>query len=403
MMLHDTRSAPIITRQLRPFVPSPDAVRVIHVVYALQSGGMELGVLKLVNAINPQRVRSSICSTRAAGKLKQMTAPGVRVFELHGRKGNDPGLIWTLYRLFRRERPDIVHTHAWGTLVEGLVAARWARVPAVIHGEHGTMRLRWHQKLVQRRAWSNVDQVLSVSTRLAERMAAEVTFPLEKIRTIKNGVDLSRFGRMNRRDAREALGVPADGLTIGTVGRLVAVKDHFSLIEGVARLRQSGLTPLMLIAGDGPLKNDIAARAAALGIASQVKLLGHKSDVEVVLAALDAFVLSSLSEGLSNTILEAMASAVPVVATRVGGADELIDHGVNGLLVPPAAPAEIAAALALLLKDGTIRASMAAAGRERVETRFSLAEMVKQYEALYIEVSRARRSAVPRAVTLGAA
>lgn len=401
MMFQDARSGHESAGSPRRLGSSPDAIRVMHVVYALKPGGMELGVLKVVNALDPQRVRSAICSTRPGGRLRQLVAPGVPVFELRRRDGNDPRLVWALYRLFQRERPHIVHTHAWGTLLEGAVAARLAHVPVVVHGEHGTLQLRWHQRLLQRAAWSRVDQVVSVSTRLAERMASEIRFPIERIRTIRNGVDLSRFGRMNRVDARVALGLPADALIVGTVGRLVAVKDHVSLVEAVAQLRHQGFAPLLLVAGDGPLKGEIEQRAAALGITSQVRLLGHRPDVEVVLAVLNVFVLSSVSEGLSNTILEAMASGLPVVATNVGGADELVDEGVTGLLVPARAPAAMARAMGLLFADGAIRAAMGTAARHRVEAQFSLTEMVRRYEALYVDMSNARRSSAPRAVTVG--
>src|SRR5690606_38208675 len=122
-------------------------------------------------------------------------APDVPVFELQRRPGNDLRFVRDLYRLFRRERPHVVHTHAWGTLLEGLVAARLARVPFIVHGEHGTLQLRGYQRRLQRAAWSRVDRVLSVSSRLAERMAAETGFPADRIMTLRNGVDLSRFGR----------------------------------------------------------------------------------------------------------------------------------------------------------------------------------------------------------------
>ena len=126
---------------------------VMHVVYSLQPGGMELGVVKLVNGLNRAAVRSSICSTTPDGALKSLVANDVAVLELRRRQGNDPRLVWNLYQVFRRERPDIVHTHAWGTLLEGLVAARLARVPIVVHGEHGTLQLKHRQRVAQRIAW----------------------------------------------------------------------------------------------------------------------------------------------------------------------------------------------------------------------------------------------------------
>ena len=363
-----------------------EAIKVLHVVYALQPGGMEYGVVKLVNGLDRSHVRSAICSTKPAGQLRHLLAPDVSLFELQRREGNDPRLIRDLYTLFRREQPDVVHTHSWGTLVEGLVAARLARVPVLIHGEHGTLQLRPYQRFVQRRAWAAADRLLSVSSRLAERMAREARFPLTRIHTIRNGVDLSRFGAVSRAAAREALRLPSDVRLALTVGRLVPVKDHLTLLAAIALLRGQGMDVTVAIAGDGPLKELLVERASALGIADATHFLGHRSDVEVVLAAADVFTLTSSSEGLSNTILEAMASGLPVVATRVGGADELVEDGVSGILASPGAAGEIANALASLFQDPERRAAMGSAARARVEAEFSLAGMVQRYESTYLEL-----------------
>src|SRR5215216_4816401 len=242
----------------------------MHVVSELTPGGMELGVVKLVNGLSPERVRSAICSTRPASDLKRLVAPRVPVFELRRRDGNDPRLVWELYRLFRRERPHIVHTHAWGTLLEGLIAARLARVPVVVHGEHGTLQLRPYQRWLQRHGWSSVDRVLSVSTRLAERMATETGFPLQQIQTIRNGVDTARFSGRTQVEARAALGLDANRPIVGTVGRLVRVKDHLGLVDAVALLGREGLHPQVVIAGDSPLRATIESRLVALGLGTQV-------------------------------------------------------------------------------------------------------------------------------------
>jgi sugar transferase (PEP-CTERM/EpsH1 system associated) len=359
-------------------------VRVMHVMYSLRPGGMELGVAKLVNGLDPSAIESTICSTTPGGDLKPLIAPGVPVFELNRRQGNDPKLVWDLYRLFQRTQPDVVHTHAWGTLVEGLTAARLARVPAVVHGEHGTLQLRTHQRWVQRRAWAAADRVLSVSSRLAERIARETKFPLERITTIRNGVDISRFGRVSRGFARKVLDLHGERVAV-TVGRLVPVKDHMTLLESMAISRRRNVDAVLAIAGDGPLRSALEARASALGLSGSVRFLGHRPDVEIVLAAADVFVMSSESEGLSNTVLEAMASALPVAATRVGGTDEMVLDGCTGLLVDPHSPEALAAALSTLFENPDRARAMGAAGRARAESEFSLPGMIRRYETLYRE------------------
>lgn len=363
-------------------------LRVMHVVYGLRTGGMEMGVVKLVNGLDGRRVRSSVCSTTPAGPIKTLVSPSVPVFEMSRRKGNDVRIVSEMYRLFRREQPHIVHTHSWGTLIEGLAAARLARVPAVVHGEHGTLQLRRYQRVLQRAAWAATDRLLSVSSRLSERMARETGYPLDRITTIRNGVDLARFGAVSRADARRALGLDAGTPVVGTVGRLVPVKDHVGLVEAMAGVCRSEPRAVLLLAGDGPEQAAIEARVEALGLRSSVRLLGHRPDVETVLAALDLFVLSSVSEGLSNTILEAMAAGAPVVATRVGGADEMVVEGATGLLVESGQAGALATAIAGLLADDARRAAMGAAGRRRVEAEFELAGMVRRYDALYESVAR---------------
>ena len=372
--------------------PSREPVRVMHVLFALQPAGMEFGVVKLVNGLDPARVRSSICSTRPAGDMKRFVDSHVPVFELRRRDGNDARLVWELFKLFRRERPHVVHTHAWGTLVEGLVAARLARVPYIVHGEHGTLQLRWYQTRIQRLMWGQATRVLSVSRKLSERMAAATGFPVSRIHTIQNGVDFGRFSPDLRGQGRTAVGLSDDAFVIGTAGRLVEVKDHANLIDALAIVQNRGVEFTAVIAGDGPLFESLQARIAERGLQSRVRLLGHQAQIERLYAGLDVFVLPSRSEGLSNTILEGMASGLPVVATRVGGAEELVEEGRTGLLVPSQDAGALADALIRLAADPVRARAMGTAGRLKAEREFSIARMLRDYEALYLDLVNSRRS-----------
>jgi sugar transferase (PEP-CTERM/EpsH1 system associated) len=347
---------------------------------------MEHGVVKLANGLDSTRVESSICSTTPGGALRAHVRAGVPVFELQRRPGN---------RTFRNVRPDIVHTHSWGTLCEGLLAARLARVPKVVHGEHGTLQLKPYQARIQRLAWGRVDRLLSVSSRLAERMAEGTGFSLERVHVIRNGVDLSRFGTVARAAARRELGLDDDVFVIGTAGRLVPVKDQGLIVEAVAELSRRGRRVVALIAGEGPLLDELRAHAAAKGVADVIRFLGHRPDLERVFAALDIFVLSSISEGLSNTILEAMASGLPVVATRVGGADELVLDEATGVLVPPRSAGALADAIERLAADPERRKAMADAARRRACDEFAIERMMENYTTFYESIGdripRARR------------
>ena len=365
-------------------------IKVMHVLFSLRTGGTELGVVKLVNSLDGARVTSAICSSKPADALKGRLAPGVTLFEFNRRDGNDPSFVAQLVRLFRQERPDVVHTHSWGTLYEGLVAARLASVPHVIHGEHGTLDTRRFNLLAQRWAWRRADCVLSVSSRLAERMASEVGYERDRIHVIRNGIDTARFHPGRRAAARRALGFGDGDAVIGTVGRLVPVKDQATLLDALGQLRATQRPFKAVIAGDGPLRGPLESRAAALGLSDCLTFLGERADVEDVLAAIDVFTLSSVSEGLSNTILEAMATGLPVVATRVGGADELVEDGRTGVLVAARDPEALAAQLGRLVGDARLRQSMGAAGRVRAEREFSLERMTADYESMYFRIATGR-------------
>lgn len=405
-------SAPLRSRNLRSATDRPPdrrrcplpalatrRLRILHVVNFLGFAGTELAVLKLARSLDRTLFTSSIaCCTAAEPDLRRQ--PDVPVFEYgRPRTGNDWRLFAWLWRLFRRERPDIVHTHAWGTLCEGFVAARLAGVPFVIHGEHGSLETRSRNIRVQRWVWQRAAQVLSVSSRTSDRMAREIGFPRGRIRTVLNGVDTERFRPGDCADARRALRLPHDRLIVGTAGRLHPVKDHDTLLSAAAILKSQGLTFDVVIAGDGPLKADLLNRTHDLGLDGVVHFLGTRADVERVLQALDIFVLSSASEGLPNTVLEAMATQLPVVATRVGGTEECVEHGATGLLVPPRDPGTLAASILTLAADPARRHAMAVEARRRAETRFSLDAMVREYEAVYRDVAGLNVTPFARAAT----
>lgn len=363
----------------------------MHLIYRFQEGGAERVVWNIAAGLRGSTIESSICSTVPASSLKALLDRDIPLFELRRRPGNDPSFVWQLYRLLRRQRPHILQTHSWGTLCEGLIAGRMARVPIIIHLEHGTLQTKNYQRRVQRWAWPRADRLLAVCSQLGDRMANTVAVPRRSIQTIRNGVNVQRFQGQHRDEARTRLGLPADALIVGTVGRLADVKDHATLLDALQLLTTDRIPVLGVIAGDGPLKSSLASSIVARGLQDRVRLLGYRADVETVLAALDIFVLSSQSEGLPMAILEAMASGLPVVSTRVGGVEEVLEEGRTGLLVEPRSPDALAKAIAHLAGDRQRRERMGSAGRERARREFSLEAMVADYERLYWEVARERR------------
>jgi len=232
--------------------------------------------------------------------------------------------------------------------------------------------------------------VLSVSERLADRMARETGYPRERIRTIRNGLDLDQWAAGDRHKTRAALGATSNEVLVLAVGRLVSVKNHALLLTAFAQARTDGTHCRLLIAGDGPLRPELESQIRSMGIDAEVSMLGERRDVPDLLAASDVFVLSSDSEGMSNTIIEAMAAGRPVVATNVGGNPELVVDGETGLLVDRGNGDAMAAAIAALSSDPARRERLGAAGRERACREFGVARMLQDYERMYLDVAAGR-------------
>ncbi|MDZ7289951.1 MAG: GT4 family glycosyltransferase PelF [candidate division KSB1 bacterium] len=368
---------------------SPGKIKVAHVCAHLQYGGKENGVVNLVNSLNPDIFENYIFTYVHGGPLIQRVDPTrCRVIELGDKLGGDYRLYFKLAREFWRYRIHIAHTHSWATLLEGVVGAKLAAVPIIIHGEHGTMKTDTKVHIyVQRLFWHTTDQVLSVSEVLRENLHKNFGFPQARIRVIANGVDLGRFEvSPNGVDYKARLGLPSEALVIGAVGRLVPVKAYPILLKASKLVFREIPNAYLMVVGEGPLYEELKKMANDYDMADHVRFLGGRKDVPEILRALDVFVLASESEGMSNTILEAMASGLPVVATAVGGNPELVVHGETGLLVPPNHPNAMAAAILKLLRDPEQRQQMGRLGHQRIVEKFSLEAMVRNYAKIYIEL-----------------
>ncbi len=364
----------------------------MHLVYSLHTGGLENGVVNLCNRITPERFEPSVCVFLEGGALESRLEQGrIALTAVRPDASIDPTMPLRLASLLRRHHIDVLHTHSWGTLVEGVLAAKMARTPWVIHGEHGVMEERPRNVPIQRWLWSRVNQVTAVAEPLADRMASVVGYPRDRICVIPNGVDTERF-QPQRTDVtalRREFTLPADGLLIGTVARLVPVKNHLGVVRATAELRARNIPAVLALAGEGPLREAIESEASKLGIAQHVHLLGNISQVERFLNALDIFVLNSNSEGMSNTMLEAMACGLPVVATSVGSNTSLAVNEESAVFVPAENDTALVETLWKLATNPTVCRELGEAARKRIEAEFSIARMVHDYESLYL---RSRQS-----------
>jgi sugar transferase (PEP-CTERM/EpsH1 system associated) len=368
---------------------------IVHVVYRFGVGGLENGLVNLINRMPAHRWRHAIVAVTdvSAEFAKRVARSEVRYIALGKRAGHLVRDYPRLFRLFRELRPAIVHTRNLAAL-ESVVPAWAAGVPIRIHGEHGWDvqdpggRSRRYRS-VRRIYRPFVTRYVALSRHLENYLERQVGVPAGDIAQIYNGVDTERF--LPSRGARPAIpGCPFGGpdqWLVGTVGRMERIKDPLNLATAFVRaleMQPGAAEHLRLVmVGDGALRNAVSAVLDRPGVRDRVWFAGERADVPDMLRGLNCFVLPSLAEGVSNTILEAMATGLPVIATRVGGNAELIESGLTGTLVPPANSDALAQAMLGYFNDLTTANRHAKAGRCVVENRFSLSRMVADYERLY--------------------
>ncbi len=392
------------TRPRSPYTvaeKSRERLRVLHVLNHLDTGGTEYGVLKLMSGLSGDIFEQRICALRGArAELAASTQLAGKVFEAGLDRDGAHFALAKLARIFRAWRPHIVHGRNWGA-IEAVAAARLARVPVAIHSEHGyeldmLAGLPLRRRIMRRAAYGMTDAVFSVTRELSVFHTRQAWCSPERIRTIYNGVDTTRFAPRpeQRLKFREQFGLPETAFVIGTVGRLVPIKDHSTLLQAGSHLVRSGIDVHVVIAGAGPEKDRIQREAADLG--KRARLLGGCDAVPDLLNALDVFVLPSICEGMSNTILEAMASALPVVATRVGGNPELVEDGRTGWLFAARDAEDLSAKLERLAASADLRQEFGTAGRGRALAEFSLEDMLRHYQDLYLSLAARRGLRVTR-------
>lgn len=372
--------------------------RIMHVLHRMGAGGTELALRRVVAGLDPERFEHIIC-TVAPVPEKECTGD-VRFVSLQ-RTGTKTGaLVADLSRLFLRERPDIVHSRNWGA-IEAVLAGKLARVPRVIHSEHGrdihTMNGDpWRRRVFRRFCYSLADEVFAVSRELREHYAKQVGVSPARLNVIPNGVDVDRFHRnaSARHRLRQQIGAADSEIVLGTVGRLDPVKDHATLLLAAEQLIAGGMPLRVVIVGDGPGREQMqAAVESSPSLRNRVTLAGESANPEAWLNSFDVFVLSSLSEGMSNTILEAMATELPSVVTSVGANPDLIEDGKTGFLINPRDAGSLADRIHRLSEDRDLRSTLGKQARRKVESEFSLQRMLENYSRLYTVRKTQRRLA----------
>jgi sugar transferase (PEP-CTERM/EpsH1 system associated) len=372
---------------------------IAHVIYRLDVGGLENGLVNLINRIPAERFRHAIiCLTNYSDFRQRLRRSDVPVFAFNKPSGNSPSIHFKLWRLLRQLRPDIVHTRNLAAL-EGTLPAALAGVRARIHGEHGRDVEDLDGSSRKYQIWRRlfkpfVHQYIALSKDLERYLCEEIGVRPARIAQLYNGVDTNLF--RPAQSGREPLPrpdfAPSDAFVVGTVARMQAVKDPLTLARAFVIMRDMvspGGRPLRLVmVGDGTLRAQVAEVLESGGARAAAWLPGERNDVPRIMRGLDLFVLPSLAEGISNTILEAMASGLPVVATDVGGNPELVHEGRTGQLVPRTDAHAMARAMLRYYLDEAERRRQAREARLVAECNFGMAKMVDSYLAIYDRVLR---------------
>jgi sugar transferase (PEP-CTERM/EpsH1 system associated) len=367
---------------------------VAHLIYRLDIGGLETLLVDAINRMPAHKYRHAvICLTDYTEFAQRITRPGVELHALHKPPGLELGTHKRLFKLLRKMRPEVLHTYNLGT-IEYHATALLAGVPVRVHAEHGRDASDPHgvnrkHNLLRRLLVPVIDRYVPVSRDLERWLRGVVGIPQSRVQLIDNGVDTERFKPAADTDAyaaAEPWNTPG-GFVIGSVGRLQDVKDQACLIDAFALLRsmlpeQRHRLRLVLV-GDGPLRAQLAQKIADAGLQDCAWLPGPRSDVAPVMRSFSLFALSSIAEGTPVTMLEAMASGLPVVSTAVGGIPDLVLDGASGALVPPGDPQALAQALAAYVPDAERTRAHGAAGRARIEQQYSVAAMLSAYVDLY--------------------
>lgn len=369
---------------------------IAHILYRFDVGGLENGVVNLINRIPQDRYRHAIISLTDATDFKnRIHTPNVEIYCLHKRAGQDPAYLWRLWKLLRRLKPAITHTRNLAAL-ETVFVALLAGVRRRVHSEHGWGMADLHgtnpkYRLLRRLMSKLVHRYIGLSKHIEQYLHEVVGIPAAKLTQLYNGVDVGRFEAKKQSNAKHNLLPPgflsADSIVFGTVGRMEPVKDQLTLTKAFIRLvemsNDAGKHLRLMIIGDGELKAPAQELLQQAGVQEQAWLPGSHDQVPALMQAMDVFVLPSRNEGISNTILEAMASGLPVVATNVGGNPELVVENETGLLVPANDPTTMAEALHRYVINADQRSVHGAAGRRRIEQHFMLEHMVEKYLSVY--------------------
>jgi glycosyltransferase involved in cell wall biosynthesis len=361
-------------------------IRLMQITHDLAIGGLQRVVANICRTIDRDAFDVQVLCLRELGPFAaDIERFGIRVSLIPQTGRTDYFSFLKVARVLRAERIDVIHTHNTQPFVDGTLGALLSGVRTIVHTDHAREFPDKRRYMVAERIMSLFAyRVVGVSDHTSANLERYEKIATTKIETIPNGIDGSVFDiPVDQLARRRELGIPADAAVLGIGVRLSEQKGITYLLEAMPEIVARVPRAVLVVAGEGPLEQDLKAEAERLALGSHVKFVGPRLDVPELLKVFDLYVLPSLWEGLPMVLLEAMAAGCPIVATSVGGVPSAIEDGVNGLLVPPRNPAMLARAVVLALGDQALCRRLALAGKQAFAARFSADTMTRRYERLY--------------------
>ncbi|MEZ5070238.1 MAG: glycosyltransferase family 4 protein [Bacteroidales bacterium] len=370
-------------------------VKIIHAIRQGKIGGGESHVLELVSHLDPERFESIVLSFTTGPMVEELERRGIRTQVFETETPFDIKVWRQVAAFLRREKPQMVHAHGTRAMSNLVFPARWANIPLVytVHGwsfhNDQSALVRKIRVASERFLTRRAVQTICVSASNQEEGIRR--FNLQNSRVIHNAIDLEKFDyRRQFPDLRPSLGISQGKTVVGFIARVTEQKDPFTLIRAMKRVRDETRDVVLLMVGDGNLREKTIQLARDLGITDQVVFQGFRTDVPQVLSAIDIYCLPSLWEGFPIGILEAMAMEIPVIASSIDANREMVEDGILGLLVNQGEEKKLAEAILLLHRDRRLRASLAQAARKLVCQRHGIEDLVLSVEDVYRELLRER-------------
>lgn len=367
-------------------------INVLHIIETLDIGGAECVVADIVNNL-PGNIKPLVCCFKHTGEMANRIKPGVDVFSLAKGEGNSLFFVFRLAKIMREKNIHAIHTHNWGVFCESIFAAVLAKVPVRVHMAHGGLLAHQNscwgsvkkkiRRLTEFTAALFCNDIIAVSGDLKKIICQEVGIAEHKITVVRNGIKLTSVDAATQATIYKQLGLNKNEFIICFVGRLATVKNVPFLLAALEEIYVDNPAVKLLVVGDGPEKNTLIDLVNKRGMTESVFFLGARNDIRNILSICDLFVLPSLSEGISISLLEAMSMKVPAIATNVGGNAEVIENGETGILVESNNVGELKAAIYFFMNNKERKEEIAEKAYHRMHANFNIEKNIEIFSSMY--------------------